>query len=822
MPNFTTEQIREAMNHPDKIRNFTIVAQVDAGKSCLSDSLLYDCGMISKKDAGDKRQTDTMKQEQERGITIKSVGVSMCFPHEKGDHVLNVIDSPGHVDFNSEVSAALRVTDGAMVLIDTIDGVKAQTKTVMIQALENRIKPVLVINKIDKLFLSLELKPEEIYDQFVRNTIDVNSLIETYQDPVIVKFLGEQHVNPMTGNVVFASAYHTWGFSLNTFAKIYAPKMNKDVATVMKLLWKKENFIKMILNPIYYVLNACQSYPEVSKDGEMLPNLLETLDIKLLTADFDLRGKELIRRVMHTWLPVAKAIRELAINHLPSPRVAQEYRVDLLYKGPKDDKYYNAIKTCDPLGPLIMYVSKMVPTKDNSHFYAFGRVFSGIASTGKIKILYDEHDPLKLSETQSKHKTFTGDTVQRVVMMMANLVESVPSIPVGNTLALDGICKSLVKFGTVVGDDCEDCYPIKSISFSVSPVVQCAIKPKKASDIAKFSEQIKKFIKSDPCMVHRFTDEGEHILAGAGELHLEVALEQLKTDFLKGMEFTVSDPIVPYRETIEEPSDRICLVKSANKHNRLFVSAEPLNQELVKEMIAGDLPIDIKARNRYLATNYEFGDYAKKIWYLGPEVEPSNMFVDETKGVQFLHEIKDSVKSGFMHSLQKGPLAEEPVCGARFNLQDVTMHADAIHRGAGQLIPATRSVVCACIMASKPRLLEPIFRVHIQVPQEKVSTIHNVMCKRRGLVDTILPSGTGDIVDVEAEMPVAESFGFMADLRCATSGEAFATMCFDRWEKVPGDPLEEGSYANTIVKQIRKRKGLKDDLPKLEDYNHKL
>lgn len=823
MPNFTIEQISDAMKNTNNIRNFSIVAQVDAGKSTLSDSILCHAGLINKDSAGDKRQTDTMQQEIDRGITIKAVGVSMCVPHEGSDYVLGLVDSPGHVDFNSEVSCSIRVTDGAMVLIDTVDGVKAQTKTVLTQALAERVKPVLIINKIDKLFMSLQMKPREIYHQFLKNVEDVNGVIDTYQDQKLVEMTRDQRVDPIRGDVMFGAAYQTWGFSLKTFAKIYAAKLNKPIDKLMSMLWNEKNFVTMIIQPIYYVLNACQSYPEPSKDGKTLEEVVKIIGIELTKDDYELRGLKLIRRVMNTWIPLAPAIVELAVDHLPSPKVAQQYRAELLYKGPHDDKYFEAIKNCDPNGPMIVYISKMVPTKDNSRFYAFGRVFAGTARSGKVKVLFNDHDPGNLDEPAlRKQKTYLNDTIQRVVLMMAANVEMIAEIPVGNTLGLSGVDKSIIKSATIVSEDGVDCYPLKNIAFSVSPVVQYALKPKNLAELGKFVEQMKKFVKSDPCLQYIMTKEGEHILAGAGELHLDVAIEQLKTDFLKGIEIEKSEPIVPYCETIVETSSTICLAKSPNKHNRLFFSAQPLNSDLVSEMINGDLPKDPKELVRHLIDTYSFDDSARKIWKFGPEVDPSNMLVDDTKGVQYLNEIRDSVTTGFLNGCLTGPLCEEPVRGVRFNVKDVVLHADAVHRGAGQLLPATRRGLYAAMLTGQPRLLEPVFLVDIQVPRERVSSIYSVMTKRRGNIKTVEDEANGNMMHVEADLPVAESFGFIEDLRHITSGTAFASLSFSHWQLVPGDPMEDGSYANEIMMKIRARKSIKVEKPKLEDYLDKL
>ena len=817
MSKFTMDELTNAMADTEKIRNVSIVAQVDAGKSTLTDSLLCHAGLISKKEAGDKRQTDTMQQEKDRGITIKSVGVSLYVPHPSGAHIFNVVDSPGHVDFNSEVSAALRVTDGSIVLIDTIDGVKAQTKTVLVQSLQERVKPILMINKIDKLFLSLHMNHEEIYDQFLKNVFDVNAVVEMYQDGDMVEQTSDLKVDPEVGNVAFGSAYHSWGFTLKTFARIYAPKMpKKTIPELMKFLWKRENFVKLIIKPIQIVLNCCESHPEKSTDGFTLQEASEKLSITLQKSDYELRGKELFRAVMGSWLPVAEAVIEASIDHLPSPKAAQKYRADLLYSGPKDDMYYEAIKNCDANGPLIIFISKMIPTKDNSHFYAFGRVFSGTVTSTKVKILLNDHDP-----TKNNNKTALDDSIKRVIIMMANRMENVQSIPVGNTLAIDGIDKTMVKTGTVVGEEHFNCYPIKNIVFKVSPVVRYSIRPKNPSDIAKFADTLKKFVKSDPCLQYIYNKEAnEHILAGAGELHLDVAIEQLKTDFLKGVEMVQSDPIVQYCETVIAESSQVCLAKSANKHNRLFATAEPMTPELVSYMEGPEMSGDFKDRAQYLYKNCEGVNDPKKVWAVAPEIAPVNIFTNDTIGVQYLNEVQGSITSGFLSTCCKGPLCDEPVRGVRFNLKDAKLHADNVHRADNQI--PTRAVIYASILTAQPRLMEPIFSVDIAVPREHVSKIYSVMTKRRGMVKTIVPESNNVIMTVDACLPVANSFGFIDELREATSGTAFASMSFSHWQIIPDDPLVSGTYSNKIMLEIRKRKGRKVEAPKLEDYLDKL
>jgi len=231
MVNFTVDQIREIMNKKHNIRNISVVAHVDHGKSTLTDSLVASAGIISMDSAGDARLTDTRPDEQERGITIKSTGITLFFElsdeldlpenSEGNEFIVNLIDSPGHVDFSSEVTAALRVTDGAMVIVDCIEGVCVQTETVLRQALAERIKPILIINKLDRAFLELQIESEEMFKNLAKVIENINVVMAIYED----ESLGNIQVYPDKGTVGFSAGLHGWAFTINQFARMYAKKM---------------------------------------------------------------------------------------------------------------------------------------------------------------------------------------------------------------------------------------------------------------------------------------------------------------------------------------------------------------------------------------------------------------------------------------------------------------------------------------------------------------------------------------------------------------------------------------------------------------------
>lgn len=832
MVNFSVDQMREIMGNPKNIRNMSVIAHVDHGKSTLTDSLVCKAGIISEKASGTARFTDTRADEQERCITIKSTGISLYFKQDlddgKGEQefLINLIDSPGHVDFSSEVTAALRVTDGALVVVDSVDGVCVQTKTVLRQALQERIKPVLHVNKVDRALLELQMEPEEIYLTFERNVENVNVIISTCSDENV----GDMQVFPEKGTVSFGSGLHGWAFTIEKFAKLYAAKFDVPKEKMMQRLWgnnfynakekkwtktqtdgSQRAFCQFIMDPI------CKLFSSIMNDQkDKYEKMFSTLGIELKGDDKDLSGKALLKRVMQLWLPAGDCLLEMIVRHLPSPWQAQKYRVDTLYEGPKDDEAANGIRNCDPNAPLMMYVSKMVPTSDKGRFYAFGRVFSGTVATGqKVRIQGPYYVPGEKTDLTIK-------TIQRTVIMMGKYVEQVQDVPCGNTCCLVGVDKFLLKSGTLTTYD--QAHNIADMKYSVSPVVRVAVKPKDMKELPKLVEGLKRLSKSDPLVVCTTEESGEHIIAGCGELHVEICLKDLKEEYAQ-IDIIVSDPVVSYRETVTAPSSMTCLSKSPNKHNRLYMTAEPLPEGLPEAIEAGKISSKDgpKERANELSEKFDFDkNHALKIWCFGPDTSGPNMLIDMTVGVQYLNEIKDHCNSAFQWASKEGVLCEENMRGIRFNLMDVTMHADAIHRGAGQIMPTCRRVLYAAQLVSQPRLQEPMFLVDISVPRDSMEGIDTVLFMRRGHVFEEDSKPGNPLVVLRAYLPVAESFGFTTALRAATSGQAFPQCVFDHWSCLNGDPLEKGSKMETLVQGIRTRKHLKPEIPPLDHYYDKL
>merc|ERR1712015_364858 len=365
------------------------------------------------------------------------------------------------------------------------------------------------------------------------------------------------------------------------------------------------------------------------------------------------------------------------------------------------------IKNCDPEAPLMMYISKMVPTSDKGRFYAFGRVFAGKVATGqKCRIMGPNYVPGKKEDLYEK-------SIQRTILMMGGRVEAIEDVPAGNICGLVGVDQFLVKTGTI--STLKEAHNMKQMKFSVSPVVRVAVEPKNPADLPKLVEGLKRLAKSDPMVQCMIEESGEHIIAGAGELHLEICLKDLEEDHAC-IPLKKSDPVVSYRESVTEESSQICLSKSPNKHNRIYMIAKPMPDGLPEDIDNGDVTDkqDFKIRGRYLADKYEYNvDEARKIWCFGPEGTGPNIVIDATKGVQYLNEIKDSVIAGMQWATKEGVLCDENMRGVRFDVMDVTLHADAIHRGGGQIIPTARRVLYAAYLAATPSILEPVYLVEI-------------------------------------------------------------------------------------------------------------
>jgi len=724
-------EIEKIMGNIEQIRNIGIIAHVDHGKTTLSDSLLAAAGIISDRIAGEALVLDFLSVEKQRGITVKSANISLYHEYEGKPYVINLIDTPGHVDFSGKVTRSLRVLDGAIVVVDAVEGVMTQTETVIRQALEERVRPLLFINKVDRLIKELKLPPEKIMDRFIEIIRDVNNLIDMYAEP---EFRKKWKLHPMQGTVAFGSAKDRWGISI--------PMVQKKGITFKEIIKAYE-----------------------SGDKKEIQNLAKLM-------------------------PVHEAVLDMVVKFVPNPREAQRYRIPKIWKGDLNTELGQAMLNADPNGPLVFFVNDVRVEKTG--LVATGRVFAGKLEPGKEVYMLTAGKKARILQ---------------VSLYMGPFREITKMVPAGNIGAVMGL--EDVRAGETVVDPnkLDEAAPFEQLRYVSEPVVTIAVEPKRIQDLPKMIEALRKLTIEDPNLVVKINEEtGEYLISGMGPLHLEIALTLLKERF--GIEVKASPPIVVYRETVRTKSE-VFEGKSPNKHNKFYISVEPLNEETLDLIQKGVITEDMDARERAKILRDKAGwdyDEARRIWAID---EGLNIFVDKTTGVQHLREVKDTILAAFRLATKEGPLAAEPVRGVKVVLHDAVIHEDPVHRGPGQIYPAVRNAIWAGILTAKPTLLEPLQKLDIRTPMDYVSAIASVIARKRGRILEVLSQGM--MARVIAEVPVAESFDLAGELRSATAGRAFWGVEFSRWAPVPDSMLPE------LIKKIRERKGLPPNPPKVSD-----
>ena len=716
----------EVMHQREQIRNLAIAAHIDHGKTTLSDNLIAGAGMMSEDLAGKSRVLDFDDQESARGITINAASASMVHTVGTQDYLINLIDTPGHVDFGGDVTRAMRAVDGCIILTCAVEGAMPQTETVVRQALKEKVKPVLFINKVDRLINELQVTPEDMMKRFEEQITKVNTLIRQFAP---TEHRQDWQVSVNDGTVAFGSAYHNWGITV--------PYMKKSGV----------NF-----NQIFEYCNNEQQ-------------------------------KELAKKA-----PVHEVLLDMAVEMLPSPLVAQKYRIPNIWQGDLESEIGTAMLSCDSRGPLSLMITK-IWMDPHAGEVAVGRLYSGT---------------IKHGESVWALGAAKSERVQQVSMMVGSDRIQVPEVTSGNIVALTGV-RSAAAGVTITRD--EDTTPFEAIRHYSEPVVTVAVEPKSMKDLPKFVGALHSLAKADASLeVSTNQETGEALLAGMGELHLEITVYRLEEE--QGIKVSVSDPIVVYRESISlDNKGRAFEGKSPNRHNRFYIETEPLPDDVTQAMregIFGDGAVrnqDAKEVGNKFA---EFGmdkDLMRKVY----AIHGTNVLVNDTKGIQNLHETRELIIEGFNDVCKKGPVAEEPLMGVMVRLVDAKLHEDAIHRGPAQTIPAVRNAIKGALMRSKSVIFEPMQNIRIDAPNDVIGGVTREVTTRRGVIEDMpVEGGTASVI---GKMPVAESFGFSNDIRAATQGRAIWNTENSGYVHLPINLFDK------VTSEIRERKGLKAEIP---------
>ncbi|MEM3736928.1 MAG: elongation factor EF-2 [Candidatus Bathyarchaeia archaeon] len=726
MPKFkTAAEIHKIVQNLKYVRNAGIIAHVDHGKTTLTDSLLSAAGLLSPSVAGQALALDYLEEEQKRQMTIKAANISLYYERGGAPYVINLIDTPGHVDFTGRVTRSLRAIDGCVVVVDAVEEVMVQTETVTRQALEERVRPTLYINKIDRLIKELKLTPKQVEEKLLRIIRDFNNLIELYGE---ADFRGRWKVSPTGGTVAFGSAKDRWGITT-------------DIA---------------------------------QKKG------IKFSDIVAMYQDGDIR--ELVEKA-----PLHEAILSMIIDHMPDPPTAQKYRIPKIWQGDPNSDVGQAMINCDRQGPAVMCVTNIV-VDPQAGVVATGRLFSGEINSG---------DTLHLIGAR------TAQRVQQVCIYMGQFREVVGGLPCGNIPALLGL--ESAKAGETISS-VKGIVPFEQLQYVSEPVVTVAVEPKHSKDLPRLVDFLTKLSIEDPNLVTKINEEtGEYLISGMGQLHLEIATTWIQK---AGLEITTSKPIVLYRETVRKRG-QVFEGKSPNKHNRIFAEVSPLEPEVVEMIRKGEIS-DYTDRSKLAKALREVGweaDEAKGVWRID---ERANILVDVTKGIQRLDVVKDSIVSAFNWSIEEGPLAHELVRGVKVRLLDAQIHEDPVHTGPAQIIPATRRSIYASFLSADPTLMEPILKITVKVPADQVGNVTRIIVGKRGKI--ISMEQKEHLMYVIGELPTPETFDLSEAMRSATAGKAFWGTEFFRWEFVPT------SLIGGLIQDIRKRKGLSPEPPKISDF----
>jgi elongation factor 2 len=619
----------------------------------------------------------------------------------------------------------MRAVDGGVVVVCAVEGAMPQTETVLRQALKERVKPVLFINKVDRLIRELKLSPEEMQERFVKIIAKVNVLI---QRNCPEEFKEDWKVRVEDGTVMFGSAFHNWALSL----------------------------------------------PHMKELGLSFKDIIDAYQ----TED---AWKELGKKA-----PLHKILLDQVIEHLPNPLDAQKYRIPQIWPG-EDEEIRDKMASCSPDAPLALMITKMI-ADPHAGDIATGRLFSGTLNSGQEIFLCNRNQRFR---------------TQQVGVYMGPERVKIDKIPAGNIVAVIGL--RAATSGETACDPNTPLEPFEAIH-EAEPVVTEAIEAKNTKDLPKLIEVLRSVEKEDPA-IHIDIDEetGEHKMSGMGELHLEVWKYRIEKE--KGVEINSSEPIVVYRESINGTAGPV-EGKSPNKHNKFYISVEPLEQAVYDAIAKGDLPQGRVKKKALSAELLELGmdkNEAKNV----ADIASTNMLVNMVKGEVHIGEIMELVMDSFEDVMKKGPIAKEKCAGVKVKLMDTKLHEDAIHRGPSQVLPAVRDAVRGAMLMAGTYLLEPKQNIYIRVPEDYMGAVNREMQSRRGQILDMKQEG--DSMEITAKAPVAELFGFAGDIRSATEGRVLWSTENAGFEKLPEE------LQRKIISEIRQRKGLKAEIPSAAD-----
>jgi small GTP-binding protein len=827
---YSKEYLADLLALPSKIRNVSIVGSLNSGKTSLLDHLILQTHQlkVSKKSKSYKklRYTDNTKLEVERGLTIKTSPMTLLLPNLKGKSlVCNFLDAPGHVDFADEVCIAQRLTDVSLVVIDVVEGVTIGAKRAIDNALLNNIELAFVINKMDRLILELKLAPLDTYHK-LRNVIDeINTYL--HENKYYEAFKHKLTVSPELNNVAFASSDLNFCFNLRTFAKLYAERhgVDMDIDAFAKRLWgnvyyderkntftnkgEKRSFLHFILEPIYKIVTQVLTRPPKELQDVMYTAFGISLSKDLLRSDPQVLLKETFKLIFGD----ASGLVDV-LEGYSSP---DDHTKTDLFTG--SDEIKSLISSTDSEAPLVAHISKMVENN-----VGLVRVFSGSLKKGdRIRVLGENYnDDDEDMETILVDELFIGCGRYKI---------AVDTAPSGSIVLVGGI-DIVSKTGTILGSSVTEPLSIFSpVEYLNKSVFKLVIEPQVPTELPKLLDGLRKINKSYCGVEIKVEESGEHVILGSGELYMDSLMYDLRD--ITDIQIKVSDPIAKFSETVVDSSFTKVPIKSQNEQNSITIIAEPLEQNLARDLENGKIHsgADLK---KTLKKEYDWDSLAaRSLWSFGPYENGPNALLDDTLpdevDKELLSNLKEPIVQGFQWATREGPLTDEPVRQCKFKVIEANFASEPMLRNRGQIIPMVRRAVYSAILTSTPKLMEPVYAFEIISTERTIQVIEQILDKRRGAILKDVPIGGTQLYKIHGFVPVIDSIGVETDIRVSTQGEAMVSLFFDKWQVVPGDPLDKEAFipklkpapinflARDFVMKTRKRKGLTGE-PSLAKY----
>ncbi|GHF57248.1 elongation factor G 1 [Streptomyces mashuensis] len=690
-----------------KVRNIGIMAHIDAGKTTTTERILFYTGVSYKiGEVHDGAATmDWMEQEQERGITITSAATTCHWPLENVDHTINIIDTPGHVDFTVEVERSLRVLDGAVTVFDGVAGVEPQSETVWRQADRYGVPRICFVNKLDRTGAEFHRCVDMIVDRLGAQ-------------PLVMQL-------PIGAEADFKGVI--------------------DLVRMKALVWSAE----AAKGEMYDVVDIPDTHVEAAEEwhNKLIEAVAEN-DEEVM--ELFLEGQEpseeqlmaAIRRITiesgrttegTTVTPVfcgtafknkgVQPLLDAVVRYLPSPldiEAIEGHAVnnadEVVKRKPSDE---------EPLAALAFKIMS------DPHLgkLTFVRVYSGRLESG--------------SQVQNSVKG-KKERIGKIYRMHANKREEIESVGAGDIVAVMGLKQ------TTTGETlCDAASPVilESMDFP-APVIQVAIEPKSKGDQEKLGVAIQRLAEEDPSFqVHTDEETGQTIIAGMGELHLEVLVDRMKREFK--VEANVGKPQVAYRETIRKAVERIDYTHKKQTGG----SGQFAKVQIAVEPLEGD--------------GYEF--------------------VNQVTGGRIPREYIPSVDAGCQEAMEFGVLAGYPLTGVKVTLLDGAYH-DVDSSELAFKIAGSMAFKEAARKAS-PALLEPMMAVEVTTPEDYMGDVIGDINSRRGQIQAMEDRAGAKVV--KGLVPLSEMFGYVGDLRSKTSGRASYSMQFDSYAEVPRNVAEE-------------------------------